>query len=123
MIPTWAAVVGAVSLVVIALSVVASAVAVVAAALGVRAFLGATREAAEPVVRDLRLLVGTVRAEAEGLAETSRDLRERIVRAADATEAAVRDVVTTVRTVSRGVSLLRPERQAKKRPAKRRRKG
>lgn len=123
MIPTWAAVVGALSLLVIALSVVVSAVAVVAAALGVRAFLGATRDAAEPVVRDLRLLVGTVRAEADGLAETSRDLRQRIVRAADATEEAVRDVVTTVRTVSRGVSLLRPERQAKKRPAKRRRKG
>lgn len=122
MIPTWAAVVGALSLVVIALSVVVSAVAVVAAALGARAFLGATREAAEPVIRDLRQLVGTVRAEADGLAETSRDLRQRIVRAADATEGAVRDVVTTVRTVSRGLSLLGPERPVKKRPAKRRRK-
>jgi uncharacterized protein YoxC len=120
MIPTWAAVVGALSLAVIALSVVVSAAAVVAAALGVRAFLGATREAAEPVVRDLRQLVGTIRAETEGLAETSRDLRQRIVRAADATEGVVRDVATTVRTVSRGVSLLRPERPAKQRPAKRR---
>ncbi|MGH7613716.1 MAG: hypothetical protein ACREMW_06700 [Gemmatimonadales bacterium] len=120
MIPAWASVVGALSLVVIALSAVVSAAAVVAAALGVRAFLGATREAAEPVVRDLRQLVGTVRVEADGLAETSRDLRQRIVRAADATEEAVRDVVTTVRTVSRGVSLLGPERKPKKRPAKRR---
>ena len=120
MIPTWTAVVGALSLAVIALSVVVSATAVVAAALGVRAFLGATREAAEPVVRDLRQLVGTIRAEADGLAETSRDLRQRIVRAADATEGVVRDVATTVRTVSRGVSLLRPERPTQKRPAKRR---
>ena len=123
MIPTWAAVVGALSLVVIALAVVVSAVAVVRAALGVRAFVGATREATEPVVRDLGLLVGTVRTEADGLAETSRDLRQRIVRAADATEEAVRDVVTTVRTMSRGLSLLGPEAPVKrKRPAKRRRK-
>lgn len=120
MIPTWAAVVGALSLAVIALSAVVSAAAVVAAALGVRVFLSATREAAEPVVRDLRQLVGTIRTETEGLAETSRDLRQRIVRAADATEGVVRDVATTVRTVSRGVSLLRPERPTKKRPAKRR---
>ena len=123
MIPTWAAVVGALSLVVIALAVVVSAVAVVRAALGVRAFVGATREATEPVVRDLGLLVGTVRTEADGLAETSRDLRQRIVRAADATEEAVRDVVTTVRTMSRGLSLLGPEAPVKrKRSAKRRRK-
>jgi hypothetical protein len=120
MIPTWAAVVGALSLAVIALSVVMSAAAAVAVALGVRAFLSATRQAAEPVVHDLRQLVGTIRAETEGLAETSRDLRQRIVRAADATEGVVRDVATTVRTVSRGVSLLRPERPAKQRPAKRR---
>ena len=119
MIPTWAAVVGALSLAVIALSVVLSAAAAVAVALGVRAFLSATRQAAEPVVHDLRQLVGTIRAETEGLAETSRDLRQRIVRAADATEGVVRDVATTVRTVSRGVSLLRPEPPAKKRPAKR----
>jgi len=121
MIPTWAAVVGALSLAVIALSVMASAAAVVATALGVRAFLRATRAAAEPVVHDLRQLVGTIRTEADGLAETSRDLRQRIVRAADATEGVVRDVATTVRTVSRGVSLLRPARPTKKRPAKRRR--
>lgn len=123
MIPMWAAVAGALSLIVIALSVVVSAVAVVAAALGVRAFVGATREATEPIIHDLRQLVGTVRTEADGLAETSRDLRQRIVRAADATEGAVRDVVTTVRTMSRGLSLLGPARPAKKkRPAKRRRK-
>jgi signal transduction histidine kinase len=121
MIPTWAAVVGALSLAVIALSVMASAAAVVAAALGMRAFLRATREAAEPVVHDLRQLVGTIRTEADGLAETSRDLRQRIVRAADATEGVVRDVAATVRTVSRGVSLLRPARPTKQRPVKRRR--
>jgi methyl-accepting chemotaxis protein len=120
MIPTWAAVIGALSLAVIALSVVVSAAAVVAAALGVRTFLGATREAVEPVVSDLRQLVGTIRTEADGLAETSRDLRQRIVRAADATEGVVRDLAATVRTVSRGVSLLRPERPPTKRPAKRR---
>lgn len=120
MIPTWAAVVGAISLVVIALSAITVALSVLGATLGVRVFLRAARDAAEPVVRDVRQLVSTIRIETEGLVETSRDLRQRLMRAADATEATVRDVATTVRTVSRGVSLLSPRRPAKARPAKRR---
>jgi methyl-accepting chemotaxis protein len=120
MIPTWAAVVGAVSLAVIAAAALLSALSVLAAALGIRKFLNAMRHSAEPVVQDVRQLVATIRTEAEGLAETSRDLRQRLVRAADATEATVRDVATTVRTVSRGVALLSPDRPPRKRPSKRR---
>lgn len=123
MIPTWAAVVGALSLAIIALAALVSGLAVLAAAFGVRAFLHSIRRSAEPVVQDVRQLIGTIRNEADGLAETSRDLRQRIVHAADAAEArlselgetlgdaereigeTVHDVAATARTVRRGVSV------------------
>jgi methyl-accepting chemotaxis protein len=123
MIPTWAAVLGAVSLVVIALAALTTAVAVLAAAVGVRSFLASLRGTVEPVVRDVRGLIGTIRMEADGLAETSRDLRQRIVSAADAAEAKLselgetletaereitetaRDAAATARTVRRGASI------------------
>lgn len=132
MIPTWAAVVGAVSLAIIAAAAVVSGLAVLAAAFGVRAFLQAIRHSAEPVVEDVRQLIGTIRSEADGLAETSRDMRQRIVHAADAAEARLaelgdtlsdaerefgetaRDVAATARTVRRGVSVWRLGRALKK---------
>jgi methyl-accepting chemotaxis protein len=134
MIPTWAAVVGALSLAVIAVAALASGVAVLAAAFGVRSFLQAIRHSAEPVVQDVRQLIGTIRSEADGLAETSRDMRQRIVHAADAAEARLaelgdtlgeaereigetaKDVAATARTVRRGVSVWRLGRALRKRP-------
>jgi len=133
MIPTWAAVVGAVSLAVIATAALVSAGAVLAAAFGVRLFLRAIRDSAEPVVQDVRQLIGTIRTEADGMAETSRDLRQRIVHAADAAEARLsdlgealevaeheigetaRDVAATARTVRRGVSVWQLGRSLRKR--------
>jgi methyl-accepting chemotaxis protein len=134
MIPTWAAVVGALSLAVIAVAALASGLAVLAAAFGVRSFLQAIRHSAEPVVQDVRQLIGTIRSEADGLAETSRDMRQRIVHAADAAEARLaelgdtlgeaereigetaKDVAATARTVRRGVSVWRLGRALRKRP-------
>jgi methyl-accepting chemotaxis protein len=135
MIPTWAAVVGALSLAVIAVAALASGLAVLAAAFGVRSFLQAIRHSAEPVVQDVRQLIGTIRSEADGLAETSRDMRQRIVHAADAAEARLaelgdtlgeaereigetaKDVAATARTVRRGVSVWRLGRALRKRPS------
>jgi len=134
MIPTWAAVVGATSLAVIAAAALVSGLAVLAAAFGVRTFLQAVRHSAEPVVQDVRQLIGTIRSEADGLAETSRDMRQRIVHAADAAEARLaelgdalgeaereigetaKDVAATARTVRRGVSVWRLGRALRKRP-------
>ena len=134
MIPTWAAVVGALSLAVIAAAALVSALAILAAAFGVRSFLHAIRHSAEPVVQDVRQLIGTIRSEADGLAETSRDMRQRIVHAADAAEARLaelgetlgdaereigetaKDVAATARTVRRGVSVWRLGRALRKRP-------
>ncbi len=134
MIPTWAAVVGALSLAVIAAAALVSGLAVLAAAFGVRAFLQAIRHSAEPVVQDVRQLIGTIRNEADGLAETSRDMRQRIVHAADAAEARLaelgdalgdaereigetaKDVAATARTVRRGVSVWKLGRALRKRP-------
>ena len=104
MIPTWAAVLGALSLAVIALAALISGLSVVAAALGVRALLHAIRSNAEPVMTDVRQLIGTIRAEADGLAETSRDLRQRIVHAADAAEARLVDLGEALDVAQREVS-------------------
>jgi methyl-accepting chemotaxis protein len=138
MIPTWAAVVGAVSLAVMALAAIVTAIAVFAAAWGVRSFLGAIRDYAEPVVSDVRTLIGTIRTEAGGLAETSRELRQRILHAADAAEERLadlgdaldvaerqiedttRDVAATARTVRRGVSVWRLSRTLRRRDHDRR---
>src|SRR2546429_7558799 len=79
---------------------------------------------AGPAVSDVRQLVATIRTEADGLAGTSRELRARIVKAADAAEArlqdldalldvvqeevesAVLDVAATLRGVRRGIALV-----------------
>ena len=112
------------------------AAASVVAALGVRGFLRMLHELAGPAVGDVRALVATIRAEAEGLAGTSRELRQRIVSAADAAEArlaeldavfevvqeeveaTVLDVASTMRSVRRGISLLEWGRRTLKRRKK-----
>jgi hypothetical protein len=95
------------------------------------------RELATPAVGDVRQLVASIRTEAESLVGTSRALRERIVRAADAAEtrladldalfevvqaeveSTVLDVAATVRLVRRGLSLLDWGRRTLKRRRKR----
>src|SRR2546429_7304791 len=84
MMPAWVAVVTAISLAILALAAIVIAAASVVAALGLRAFLRVLNELAGPAVGDVRALVATIRSEAEGLAGTSRELRQRIVNAADA---------------------------------------
>ena len=133
MIPTWVAVVTAVSLAIIALAAIVVAVSSLGAALGMRAFLQALRQLAGPAVDDARQLVATIRHETEALAGTSRDLRQRVLRAADAAEARLTevgalfdvlreeaedtalDVVATVRNVRRGMTIWRWGRKALKR--------
>ena len=136
MMPTWTAVVGALSLLALALSAIVIAASAVATALGVRLFLRVLRDLAGPAVGDVRALLAAIRTEAEGLVGTSRALRERIVRAADAAEARLNDldavvevvqqevestavdVAATLRTVRRGVSLLEWGRRTLKRGKK-----
>ncbi|HVH66553.1 MAG TPA: hypothetical protein VM716_01660 [Gemmatimonadales bacterium] len=136
MIPTWVAVVAGISLAILALSAIVIALATVVGALGLRAFLRVLQDLAGPAVGDVRQLVGAIRTEAESLVGTSRELRERIVRAADAAEArlgdldallevvqqevetTVLDVATTLRTVRRGLSLLEWGRRTLKRGKK-----
>src|SRR2546426_11996194 len=84
MIPTWVAVVTGISLAILALAAIVIAAASVVAALGLRAFLRMLHELAGPAVGGVRALVATIRAEAEGLAGASRELRQRVVSAADA---------------------------------------
>ncbi len=122
MIPTWAAVVTALSLLVIALAAIVVAFAAVISALGVRATLGFFKQFAAPAVDDVRGLLGTIRAEADALVGTSKDIRMKIVQATDAAElrlsnlAALVDVLqeeaddvaldaaAAVRSVRRGVA-------------------
>jgi uncharacterized protein YoxC len=136
MIPTWVAVVAGISLAILALSAIVIAVATVVGALGLRAFLRVLNDLAGPAVSDVRQLVAAIRTEAEHLVGTSRDLRGRIVNAADAAEArladldalfevvqeevetTVLDVAATVRSVRRGLSLLEWGRRTLKRGKK-----
>lgn len=136
MIPTWVAVVSGISLVILALSAIVIALATVVGALGLRAFLRLLKDLAGPAVTDVRQLVAAIRTEADGLVGTSRELRTRIVNAADAAEArladldalfevvqeeveaTVVDVAATVRTVRRGLSLLEWGRRTLKRGKK-----
>ena len=125
MLPTWVGVVSAVSLMIIALAALFGAVAIVMAALGVRAALKALRSFGGPAIADVRLLITNIKTEADALVGASRDIRHRIVRAADAAEerltaldsvaevmqdeledAAV-DAAATMREVRRGLSVWR----------------
>ena len=99
MIPAWSAVVGAVSLGVIALSALVVAVAAVMSALAVREFLLVFRQVAGPAVDDVRQLVGNIRREADALVGASRDIRLRIMKAADAAETRLQDLHALVEVV------------------------
>ena len=123
MIPTWVGVVSALSLAIIALAAIVVAVALVASALGIRTLTRALEQLAGPAIQDVRQLIGTIKGEADALVGASRDIRLRIVRAADAAENrlsdldalvevvqeevedTVVDAAATLRNVRRGVSL------------------
>ena len=92
MLPTWVGVVSALSLVIIALAAVVGAIAIIAAALGVRAAVKAVRHLAGPAISDVRQLIGSIKIEADALIGTSRDVRHRIVKAADAAEDRLTDL-------------------------------
>jgi len=100
MIPTWVGVVSALSLAIIALAAIVVAVASVASALGIRTFTRALEQLAGPAIQDVRQLIGTIKGEADALAGTSRDIRMRIVRAADAAEHRLSDLDALVEVVS-----------------------
>ena len=123
--PTWVGVVSAVSLMIIALAALVGGGALVVAALGVRAALRALKSFGGPAIADVRLLISNIKTEADALVGTSRDIRHRIMRAADAAEerltaldsvaevmqdeleeAAV-DAAATMREVRRGLSVWR----------------
>jgi len=90
--PMWVGVLMALSLAIIALSAIAVAVAAVLAAGSARSLLRTVDHFAGPALSDVRQLVGTIKHEAEALVDTSRDIRHRIVRAADAAEEKLADL-------------------------------
>jgi uncharacterized protein (DUF885 family) len=125
MVPTWVGVVSAISLMIIALAALAVSAALVAAAMGIRSAVKALKVFAGPAIADVRLLISNIKTEADALVGTSRDIRHRIVGAADAAEerltaldslaevmqeeleeAAV-DAAATMREVRRGLSVWR----------------
>ena len=137
MLPTWVGVVTAISLMIIAFAVLVGGVAVVVAARDVRWALKALKGAAGPAIADVRQLIGSIKTEADALVGASRDVRRRIVRAADAAEerltdldslaevmqeeleATAIDAAATMRDVRRGLSVWRFGRKLfkrKKRP-------
>jgi len=123
MLPTWVGVVSALSLAIIALAAIVVAVASVVSALGIRTFTRALEQIAGPAIQDVRQLIGTIKGEADALVGTSREIRLRIMRAADAAEHrlsdldalvevvqeemedTVVDAAATLRNVRRGLSL------------------
>ena len=133
MLPTWVGVVSALSLAIIALSALAVAAAIAGTALGMRAALRALQAIAGPALEDVRQLIGTIRTEVVAVTETSRELRGRVVRAADAAEerlaqvntllaglqgsvqSTVMDVAATIRVLLRTISIVDWGRQGIKR--------
>lgn len=111
MIPTWAAVVGSLSLAVIALSAITSALAILAVALGIRSFVKGISDSALPIVGEVRQMVSSIRTEVDGIAATSRDIRQRLSGAADRAEARLSDIATAVRAVQDGVALWKMARE------------
>ena len=125
MLPTWVGVVSALSLVIIALAALVGAVAIIAGALAVRAAVRGIRHLAGPAISDVRQLIGSIKIEADALIGTSRDVRHRIVKAADAAEDRLTDLdalaevmqseledtaldaAATMRDVRRGLSVWR----------------
>lgn len=132
MLPTWVGVVSALSLAIIAVAALVTAVGITAAALGVRAAVKALKGFAGPAIADVRQLIGSIRTEADALVGTSRDVRQRIVRAVDAAEDRLTsldalaevmqdeleetalDAAATMRNVRRGLSVWRWSRKVLK---------
>ena len=124
MLPTWVGVVMALSLAIIALSALAVAASIVLTALGMKAAFQTLRDLAGPALDDARQLIHSIRTEVDAVAATSRDLRGRVVKAADAAEArlvevnallgglqgsvtsTVGDVAATIRILLRSISIL-----------------
>lgn len=137
MIPTWLVVVTGISLAILALAALAIAVAQVVMAFELTTLLRQLHQVGGPALSDVRDLVATIRAEADSLVGTSRDLRGRIVSAADQAQArltdlaalfevvqeevetTVLDAAATLRTVRRGFSVIDWGRKALKRRRKR----
>ena len=137
MLPTWVGVTAAISLMVIAVAALVAGAAIVIAALGVRSTVKALKGVAGPALADVRLLIGGIKTEADALVGASRDIRNRIVRAADAAEErltdldslaevmqeeleeAALDAAATVRDVRRGLGVWRWGRKLLKRKKKR----
>jgi hypothetical protein len=137
-VPTWVGVLAALSLAVLAGAGVVLAATHLVAARRLEQLARLMEQLAGPAVRDARQLIATIRTEAEALAGTSRELRTRIVKAADAAEArlqdldalldvaqeemesAVLDVAATVRGVRRGFALMDWGRRALKRGRRKR---
>lgn len=92
MAPNGAEVVMAVSLVVIALASIAAAAGALFITGELRRFFRSVEHLAGPAVSDVRQLVGSIRTEADALVGASRDIRTRIVRAADAAETRLGDL-------------------------------
>jgi hypothetical protein len=92
MMPLWVGVVTALSLALIAIAIVVLAVAATIAAIAARRLLRTLDLLAGPAVTDVRVLVASIKSEADALLGTSRDIRHRIVRAADAAEARLADL-------------------------------
>ncbi len=123
MLPTWVGTVSALSLAIIALAAIVLAASSVISVLRMHAFVRALEQMAGPAIDDVRQLIGAIKGEADALVGASRDIRERIVRAADAAEQrlsdldalvevvqeemeeTVVDAAATIRNVRRGVSL------------------
>ena len=101
--PSWVGVVSALSLAVIALAALVVAAASIASALGVRTMVRLLEQLAGPAITDVRQLIATIKGEADALAGTSRDIRLRIVRAADAAEARLSDLDALVEVVQEEV--------------------
>jgi hypothetical protein len=135
--PPWVAVVTGVSLAILALAAIAIAVSSIAAARALRTYLRVLEGFTGPAVSDFRQLVATIRGEADSLVGTSRELRGRIIQAADAAEARLAsfdalfevvqeemeatglDVAATLRKMRRGLSVFEWGRRAFKRGRKR----
>ena len=129
MLPTWVGVVSALSLVIIALAALVGMIAIIAGALAVRAAVKAIRHLAGPAISDVRQLIGSIKIEADALIGASRDVRHRIVKAADAAEDRLTDLdalaevmqgeleetaldaAATMRDVRRGMSVWRWSRK------------
>lgn len=136
MIPTWVAVVTGISLAILALAAIAIALSSVIAVLALRTALRVLEGLAGPALGDVRQLVATIRAEADGLVGTSRELRTRILKAADGAEERLADldalfevvqdevettaldIAATLRNVRRGLTVLEWGRRALKRRRK-----